>query len=240
MSEPDLRPRSWEHPWHSRLLLLGNSDIRQTTSLFPWSQTSLGGPSQVHSNCLLCFLSGPPKAGAREEKTQPSPPSRVTCQRLAGPGEVSQKPLETEQPGRNLLHHTAAIAQPELCTRQRSVPTDSCSALAGESSRQEVCVVLRAGDTAFRRASACKGAGNEAARGDVLLSIAEKALSQLGGGNAARSLSLRCVLRAYSFAQRGHSYCRYIKRSAQTSDSAGVQKLLIIITKNISHLCSQL
>lgn len=57
--------------------------IRHSMILFAWSQVSLGtlglgGPNQVHSNCLLRSLSPPPKTDAGGERTKPFPPGGVS------------------------------------------------------------------------------------------------------------------------------------------------------------------
>lgn len=68
------------------------------------------GWAQPSALCFLCSLPPPPKTEAGGEQMTPFPHGGVSHRHLAWTGVVSQKPLETEQPGRNLLPHTAAIA----------------------------------------------------------------------------------------------------------------------------------
>lgn len=75
----------------------------------PWVPLGWVHPAKCTLHCLLCSLSPPPKTGWRRAR-KAFPCGGVSHQHLAWPGTVSQKPLETEQPGRNLLPHTAAIA----------------------------------------------------------------------------------------------------------------------------------
>lgn len=181
------------------------------------------------SNFLLCSLSPPTRQELDESEHGCNLPGG--CPDSAWHGwEMSQNLLETEQPGRNLLHHTAAVAQCELCGDRLQLT--QCRVLARESSHQEVRVVQTVADAACQRASAGtwlgessqKGFGAECCRqGFVSVRVRKSKIP----------VSHMCA-ESFPVVQRGYPQCKYIERCVDD------HKLLIIFAKNISHLCSQL
>lgn len=187
------------------------------------------------SNFLLCSLSPPTRQELEESKHGGNLPAG--CPNNAWQGwEISQKLLETDQPGRNLLHHTAAVAQRELCGDRLQLT--QCSDLAGKSSCQEVRVVQTAADAACWRASAGTCLGESSQRG-FSAECCRQSFVLVGVRKYKTPVSHMCA-ESFPVVQRGHPHCRYIERSAQTCNNVDDRKLLIIFTKNISHLCSHL
>lgn len=140
-------------------------------NLFSWSQVSLGalrlgGPNQVHSNCLLCSLSPPPKRDAGRDKWSHSLPVGCPVSAWHGQGRLVRNHWKRSNLGGICFITQLLLPNVSFAQHSNWFQLTHGRALARESSCQEGCVVPTMGDTTFQRSSAGKRARRRAARSD--------------------------------------------------------------------------